>query len=125
MISLDLIIHSSNFSYESLLRTVPDLGQMRPCDSPVMRPLTWANNQRIHNNSVSMPLSEPLSYTISSIIVSVIAPKQNAFKFRIAPHKQKFIVIFSLAGSSPTPDHGALCVSSKSDTDSETDLYQV
>jgi hypothetical protein len=35
--------------------------------------------------------------------VSVIAAKQNAFKFKIVPHKQKFIVIFSLAGRCPHP----------------------
>ncbi len=29
---------------------------------------------------------------VSSIIMSGIAPKQNAFKFKIAPHKQKSIV---------------------------------
>ena len=29
---------------------------------------------------------------VNSIIISGIAPKQNAFKFKIAPHKQKSIV---------------------------------
>jgi hypothetical protein len=29
---------------------------------------------------------------INSIIISGIAPKQNAFKFKIAPHEQKPIV---------------------------------
>jgi hypothetical protein len=32
------------------------------------------------------------------IIMSGIAPKQNAFKFKIAPHKQKSIVIKISAG---------------------------
>jgi hypothetical protein len=31
--------------------------------------------------------------------MSVIAPKQKAFKFKIAPHKQKSIVKKMLAGS--------------------------
>ena len=98
-----------------------------------MRLLTWANNQRIPNNSVPMPLSEPLSQTINSIIMSVIAPKQNAFKFRIAPHKQKLIVNFFWQEDPPLPalgQRGHVPLSTpkhngKSGTDSETDLYQV
>ena len=42
-----------------------------------MRPLTWTLKE---------------VDTINSIIMSGIAPKQNAFKFKIAPHKQKFTV---------------------------------
>ena len=40
-----------------------------------------------------------------NIIISGIAPKQNAFKFKIAPHKQKSIVkIFWHNGKSATGD---------------------
>jgi hypothetical protein len=39
-----------------------------------------------------------LQYAINSIIMPGIAPKQNAFKFKIAPHKQKSIVKIILAG---------------------------
>ena len=53
---------------------VPDLGQMRPCASYVMRPLTWALN---------------VAYSHSLPTMSGIAPKQNAFKFKITLHKQK------------------------------------
>ena len=35
---------------------------------------------------------------VNSIIMSGITPKQNAFKFKIAPHKQKSIVKKKLAG---------------------------
>jgi hypothetical protein len=38
-----------------------------------------------------------------SIIMSWIAPKQNAFKFKIAPHEQKSIVKKTLAGIFPPP----------------------
>ena len=55
------------------------------------------------NNLVSMPLSHchdcllcgTLQYYIT---MSGIAPKQNAFKFKIASHKQIFIVQILLAG---------------------------
>jgi hypothetical protein len=46
-----------------------------------------------------------------------IAQKQNAFKFKIAPHKQKPIVDIFLAGRCPMPlpptplANGALCLS--------------
>jgi len=32
------------------------------------------------------------THAVNSIIMSGIAPKHNAFKFKIAPHKQKSIV---------------------------------
>ena len=52
--------------------SVPDLGQMRP--------LTW-----------TLTGSRPGRPT-QTVIMSGIAPKQNSFKFKIAPHKQKSIV---------------------------------
>ena len=30
-----------------MVYTVPELGQMKPCDSDVMRPLTWAHSHRL------------------------------------------------------------------------------
>ena len=42
---------------------------------------------------------------------SGIAPKQNAFKFEIAPHKQKSIVQKNLARRWPSLANGALCLS--------------
>jgi hypothetical protein len=56
-----------------------------------------------------------------------IAPKQNAFKSKIAPHKHKSIVKLFLArrcNSPPLPANGALCLSTpkhngKSVTDSD------
>jgi len=51
-----------------------------------MRPLTWVLKE-----------VDPVGLhrqTINSIIMSRIAPKQNAFKLKIALHKQKSIVIF-------------------------------
>ena len=62
--------------------------------------ICFANNQRPPNNLVSMALSHchdcllcgTLPQTINSIIMTGITPKQNAFKFKIAPHKQKSIV---------------------------------
>ena len=50
---------------------------------------------------------------VNSIIMSGIAPKQNAFKFKIAPHKQKFIVNILLAGRCPPHPlvNGNLCLS--------------
>jgi hypothetical protein len=70
-----------------------------------------ANNPRPPNNVVSMPLSHchnclpcgTLPYTINSIIMSGIAPKQNAFKFKIAPHEQKSIVKKTIGRNIPTP----------------------
>jgi hypothetical protein len=38
--------------------------------------------------------------------MSVIAPKQNAFKFRIAPHKQKLIVNIFWQEDPPLPALG-------------------
>ena len=41
--------------------------------------------------------------------MSGIAPKQNAFKFKIAPHKQKSIVkIILLAGDGPPGQRGPM-----------------
>jgi hypothetical protein len=65
------------------------------------------------------------------IIMSGIAPKQNAFKFKIAPHKQKPIVKKIGRKMSPPPPpppslaNGALCLSTpkhngKSGTDKNT-----
>jgi hypothetical protein len=49
---------------------------------------------------------------VNSIITSGIAPKQNAFKFKIAPHKQKSIVKMFLAGRwVPQVVNEALCLS--------------
>jgi hypothetical protein len=70
-----------------------------------------ANNPRPPNNVVYMPLSHchdcllcgTLPYTINSIIMSGIAPKQNAFKFKIAPHEQKSIVKKTIGRNIPTP----------------------
>ena len=57
----------------------PELGQMRP--------LAWALNEA---DPIGLPalICDTLPYTINSIIMSRIAPKQDAFKFKIAPHKQ-------------------------------------
>jgi len=38
--------------------------------------------------------------------MSEIAPKQNAYKFKIAPHKQKSIVKNDFAGRSPPGQRG-------------------
>ena len=48
--------------------------------------------------------------------MSGIAPKQNAFKFKIAPHKQKSIVNILLAGRCPPHPlvNGNLCLSTGS-----------
>jgi len=58
----------------------------------------FSNNQRPPNNLVFQPLSHChyclLCGTLNSIIVSGIVPKQNAFKFIIAPHKKTSIVFF-------------------------------
>jgi hypothetical protein len=43
--------------------------------------------------------------------MSGIAPKQNAFKFEIAPHKQKSIVKVLLAGRLGPLANEALCIS--------------
>jgi 1-deoxy-D-xylulose 5-phosphate reductoisomerase len=48
---------------------------------------------------------------INSIIISGIAPKQNAFKFKIAPHKQKSIVKIVLTGRGGPLTNEALCLS--------------
>ena len=61
--------------YINMFYTVPDLGQMRP--------LTWAQEV----DPVGLHRQSTL------IIISEIAPKQNAFKFKIAQHKQKSMVI--------------------------------
>jgi hypothetical protein len=45
------------------------------------------------------------------IIMSEIAPKQNASKLKIAPHKQKSIAKNALAGRCPPLANGALCLS--------------
>jgi hypothetical protein len=67
-----------------------------------MRPLTWALKE--------VDLVGIHSLAVNSIIMSGIAPKQNAFKFKIAPHKQKSIVK-KIAGRCPPPPlaNGALC----------------
>jgi hypothetical protein len=55
----------------------------------------------------------PGSHTqaVSSIIMSGIAPKQNAFKFKIAPHKQKSIVKNKFGRKMPPPlANDALCL---------------
>jgi len=64
---------------------------------------------------------------MNSIIMSGIAPKQNAFKFKIAPHKQRPIVKKkNWQEDAPTPfANGALCLSTpkhngKSGTDNNT-----
>ena len=51
--------------------------------------------------------------TINSIIMAGIAPKQNVFKFKIAPHKQKSIVKKLLWQEDPQPPgtKGTLCLS--------------
>ena len=80
--------------------------------------ILFANNQRPPNNLVSMPLShchdcllcDTLTQTINSIIITGIAPKQNAFKFKIAPNKQKSIVK-KMAGRWVPLANGALCLS--------------
>ena len=46
--------------------------------------------------------------TVNSIIMSGIAPKQNAFKFKITPHKHKSIVFGRKMGPL---DNGAMCSS--------------
>ena len=76
----------------------------------------FSNNQRPPNNLVFQPLSHChyclLCGTLNSIIVSGIVPKQNAFKFKIAPHKQKSIVIcFDRKMSPHPPPNEALCLS--------------
>jgi hypothetical protein len=43
--------------------------------------------------------------------MSGIAPKQNAFKFKIAPHKQKSIVKFIWQGDEASLTNEALCLS--------------
>jgi hypothetical protein len=67
-----------------------------------MRPLTWALKE-----------VDPVGLhrqTINSIIMSGIVPKKNAFKFKIAPHKQKSIVIiFWGQEGGPLLANGALC----------------
>ena len=56
------------------MHSVSDLGEMRPCARYVMRPrLTWA-------------LTDRPTQAVNSIIMSGIVLKQNAFKFKIAPH---------------------------------------
>ena len=62
-----------------------------------------------------------LPYTINSNIMSGIAPKQNAFKFKIAPHKQKSIVKKCWQEDEAPLANEALCLSTpkhngKSDT---------
>ena len=66
-----------------------------------MRPLAWALNEA---DPIGLPalICDTLPYTINSIIMSRIAPKQNAFKLKIAPLKQKSIVKKILAGRWPT-----------------------
>jgi hypothetical protein len=46
-----------------------------------------------------------------NIIMSGISPKQNAFKFKIAPHKQKSIVKNIMAGRLAPLANGVLCIS--------------
>ena len=54
-----------------------------------MRPLIWA---LMEVDPVDLHRHTLIDYDISSIIMSSIAPKQNAFKIKIAPLKQKSIV---------------------------------
>ena len=72
-----------------------------------------------------------LPQTINSIIMSGIPPKQNAFKFKIAPHKQKSIVKMFFGRKMPLPlANGALCLctpkhNGKSGTDGGTISYEI
>jgi hypothetical protein len=43
--------------------------------------------------------------------MSGIAPKQNAFKFKITPHKQKSIINFIFGRKMPPLSNEALCLS--------------
>ena len=113
MISPISVSHSLSFSIQRIL--TPDI---RSCDIVELRSflilfnlkkylspeqlvtIKHMNNLRPPYNLVFMPLSHchdcllcgRLTYTINSIIMSGIAPKQNACKLKFAPHRRKFIV---------------------------------
>ena len=54
---------------------------------------------------------------VNALIMSRIAPEQNAFKFKIAPHKQKSIVKLFFFGRKMGPVNGALCLSTPKHND--------
>jgi hypothetical protein len=68
--------------------------------------------------------------TVNSIIISGIAPKQYAFKFKIAPHKQKSILKKNCGQEDAPLANGALCLSTpkhngKSDTANHDKLCSI
>ena len=96
--------------YINMFYTVPDLGQMRPCASKVMRPLTWAQKE----------VDPVVLHRQSTLSLCLELLQNNTFKFKIASHKQKSTVkkLIGRKMGPPSPlANGALCLSTPKHND--------